>query len=387
MSELYGAPSGIIASEDNIRRNVASGMLAAKTLGEIEQQPAEKALKEAHARLYQAEATDKETNARAQQAMLDLQNNFIKKRAEDAARQQLVEGAKAAGKDATVADLPKGDLTGRSQAQSLEEFAKYAEERGVGPLQLAKVYKEAADIREKEAIGSYRQSQAKKQELDAQKERFTMVGNAAATAAQSPANYMAILSNPQMRQFLPPNLTGNFATDKPILEAISSASQDSLKRAELTEKMAEDANKAARRGAQNAASAAAVRVADARIGVLRERERILKKNSGEGDPSTVEARKALTAARQARAEAQFRKEFPPVPLDPKARVAGQAYVAADGKTLFTWEKDPASGQMVARKLAITKDQALAKHGAPAAAPAKAAEAEDTSGEADDAEED
>ncbi|CAB5227573.1 hypothetical protein UFOVP1527_58, partial [uncultured Caudovirales phage] len=41
MSELYGAPSGIIASDQNIRQNIQAGLQAQKTLGEIEQLPAD----------------------------------------------------------------------------------------------------------------------------------------------------------------------------------------------------------------------------------------------------------------------------------------------------------------------------------------------------------
>lgn len=62
-NEMFGAPGGISQAETDQRQNVMGGLLALHKMGEIEQQPSEKALKEAHARYYNAEALDKETNA------------------------------------------------------------------------------------------------------------------------------------------------------------------------------------------------------------------------------------------------------------------------------------------------------------------------------------
>ena len=382
MSDLFGAPSGIIASDQNIRQNVLSGLAATETLGKIGMQPIQANEMAARARLFGAEATEKETAARAQQSMLDLQAGFARDEAERRARGQLVEQGKAAGVDATVADIPQGGLVNQSQAAPLERFAQYARDHGAPPMLLEKTDAAIAGIREKEAIAAYRTAQAGEIQFKQQTQKFTQLGNIAGTASQSPQSYMAVLSNPQMRAMLPPNLTGNFATDKPILEAVMNASQDSIKRLNLEREMQDDRSKQARRSAASKKDDAIISRAQAQTDLVRQRLDNLKKNGGESSPSVVKAREDLERHRQEVDAAKIRKEFPPVPLDPKARSFVQTYTAADGKTRFMWDKDPVTGQGVARR--VTGPTA-AKGAAPAARPA--AEEPDNADEQDEPEED
>ena len=170
MADLFGAPVGIIASQENNRQAITSGLANIKTMGDIAQQPAELELKQAQARLFGAEASDKEAAAAASQEMLKLQKEFV-------------EGARANGKEATVDDLEPGTGKPKSQASQLEAFANFADKKGLPPLALAKVREEIAKIYEHEAITDYRSQQARQIEEKRALEHMTRVSNVSAAAA------------------------------------------------------------------------------------------------------------------------------------------------------------------------------------------------------------
>ena len=109
--------------------------------------------------------------------------------------------------------------------------------------------------------------------------------------------------------------------------------------------------------ASRARDTAAASASTARIGVLRRREELLQadvdhlhKDGGKYSPEALASRRGLQETRAARRDALINKEFPPAPLDPKARSFNKTYTAADGKTRFVWQKDPTTGQGVARAL-------------------------------------
>lgn len=378
MPDFFGAPSGIIASDENIRRNVLTGLTAQKTLGEIEMQPAQKSLLESHARLYGAEAAGKEAAAKAQQQMLQLQSDFLARRRESQARDAAIDAGKAQGINVTVADIPASGFRKSSMADPLREFAAYAESAGVGPVQLAKVYKEVAEIEQKEAIAGYRSAQEGETNLKAIAKKLELVGNAASAAATSPQHYMAVRSDPVLSKMLPPGLTGDFATDQKTLRAVADASVDTMERLKFDQKEKERKTNDARVASQNSRDSAAIKLADAREKLIKERTNNLIKSGGEGSPSAVKAREELSKQREAQREARLRKEFPAAPLDPKQREVGKSYTAADGKTRFMWTRDPVSGKNVAVVLDVKGLSSAAK-----AAPAPVADdTEDDDGEED-----
>jgi len=353
MSDLYGAPSGIIASERNIRENVNAGLLAQKTLGEIEQQPADLALKQAHARLYGAEAADKEATAAMNQQSLKLQSDFA---AERQARMQLAGQLPAtAGRDATVGDLPpNGKLVRKSQADTLVQYADFLEKRGAPVSMTTPIRKEIAGIQEKEAIGHYRDSQATNEDFKTLQAKLKSIGGTAAAAAESPQNYMSILGNPQQRQFLPPGLTGNYVTDKPILAAVARSSMDAHQQAELTAKAKEDASKQALRTAE-------VAQANQRISLMRARQDALTvaadnaiKYNGSKSKAAEDALKARTEAAKARVFSEQLKFAPMLKLDPSKVIVGNLYTLQD-KSLVRITGKAANGDPIGEP--VGKDEA------------------------------
>lgn len=329
MADLFGAPVGIIASQENNRQAITSGLANIKTMGDIAQQPAELELKQAQARLFGAEASDKEAAAAANQEMLKLQKEFI-------------EGARANGKEATVDDLEPGTGKPKSQASQLEAFADYASKKGLPPLALAKVREEIAKIYEHEAITDYRSQQARQTEEKRALEHMTRVSNVSAAAAASPRDYALALMNPETRKLLPPGLTGDYATDKPVLEMITRAGQDSIKAADLARKQADSVQTRLRAKAAAAASSASAGASKARMELTQQVKNDIVKNGGEKSAEAKDAKVAAADAKRQATQAALRKEFPPLLIDPAAREPGKIYMMADGR-IARWEVNPAKG--------------------------------------------
>lgn len=342
MADLFGAPQGIIAAEESNRQNMLVGMQAQKLLGDIAAQPSEARYKDSLARLHSAEALGKEQDAAAAQQMMVLQQDFIKSKQAAQERLKLIDAAKAQGRDATVLDL-NADGRPRSQADSLEAFADFAENSGAPPLALEKTRKMIAEIREKEAIGADHAGRAETQRWTQLEKQTKLLSNTAAAAAESPANYLAIISDPARRGMLPKQLTGDWATDRPVLSAIAAAGQDALQRGRLEQaaKAAEAAE--SRRRSQNARDEAVIARTREQERLARLRADDIEKNGGPNSPQAREARRAMTPAQEAAAKARDAKLNPPLVIDPKARTPMQTYRLKDGR-IARWEINPATGQ-------------------------------------------
>lgn len=352
MADLFGAPNGIIAQQEY----QTQGLQAQKLMGDIAMQPTELGYKQAATRLANAEATDKESNAAAQQQLLELQKDWVSSQRAESERQQLVEGMKGAGRDATVADLGRdGRVKKVSQADDLEQFANFAAGRGYPPIALAKIRGEIATIREHEAIAGYRNSQAEHDQFKTQQARLDQLGGIAKAAAAGPQQYAQALMDPNTAALLPQGMhLLSYEQALPHLQHIYSSAQTTQQQLAAESKLTAEAAQAERSKAAAAASAAAAEASRARRDLTLTHRDNLIKNGGERSAAAVEAKTAAAEARKAANDAKLRKEFPPVPLDPAARTYGASYTAADGSTRATWMKDPATGKGVWVPLGPTK---------------------------------
>jgi len=345
MSDLFGTPLGEIARSESNRAGMLGGLQAQELMGKIAAQPAELQYKRSLGRLHEAEAQGKEAESAAQQQMLNLQLEWSK--GETAARAALVAGAESQGQVATVADLKGGSaqaaLRPVSQADSLRRFAEFAEKRGVPPLALAKLHKDIADIAQSEAIGAYRTAQAGDIEDKATRAKRQELGGIAAAAAQDPRTYAAIMMDPQARKMLPPQLTGNYTTDAPVLRAIAQSSLDADKQADNARAEQDVASKIARRKSASAASGANVKLTQARLGIAQEVLTNLKKYGGPTAAAALDATRTTSEARQAAAAAAEAKNFPAMPLSEKDILSGQTYTL-NGKR-YTAAGKNAEGKM------------------------------------------
>ena len=70
-------------------------------------------------------------------------------------------------------------------------------------------------------------------------------------------------------------------------------------------------------------------MAKSRKALIDVQKNLLNKYGGENSQTTIDARKASTAAKEAVAQAKLDKQFPALPLDPKQLVVDQGYTVKD----------------------------------------------------------
>lgn len=337
-TEMFGAPFGIQAAEDQINQNALSGLKALHTLGEIDKQPAEK-------RYLEARASEQESLAAGHQVALKAKEDEARLMAEFAARRQLTQGKASQGQLATVQDLDAtGSAKPKSQADQLVQYADFLEEKGAPISMTAPLRKEIAGIQEKEAIGYYRSMQGQEQANKIKMQQAQQIGQMAGTAAQSPQAYAAVLGDPRAKQMLPlQHLTGDFATDKPVLEMIRDSGMDTYKRLDLAQR--EEKNKTTEKlqNAQMSQISARVSVLKARKTILDDDIATRTKNGGKDDPEVVQLKKERMQVDAAAKKAKMLQDYPPLPLDPSAVKEGGQYTGRDGSLLKAAGKD-ASGK-------------------------------------------
>jgi len=352
MSELFGAPSGIIAADklmaDNLRsRNDSqkSQLESQELLGKIAMQPAEQARTAAIARNQNAEAIGREQDALVKDQAARMEAEFARQDPQTQARMQLSQMANSQGKIATVGDLENGKVPApKSQADYLERFADYAERRGAPPSQVEKTRAEVSKIREREAIAGWRNAESANMAATQQEKLLERVGNIAAAAALSPANYMAIMGSPQGAKLMGQMpLTGNYEADKPNLEAIAQSTQDALKRQKEEREKLNSESRRKLEAAQEGTTKMNAKTAQDREARLDTAAQQAIKNGGANSPEAAEAKRELIAARLATRVAKHLEQYPLAPLDQKSLKPSKYYTLGDG-SVGRWEMNPAKGK-------------------------------------------
>ena len=339
MAELFGAPLGMMAADEQSRQNALVGLEAQKVMNTLALQPSQIALNQAHTGYYGAQTAAENAKVEAASVMQRLGAGFT---ADQKLRQGVIDEQAAKGQTATVADL-KGAGQKVSTAQPLKDFAAYALGIGAPPTVLEKIYGEIATIEEKEAVGLWRNKESEVAQDKMQRDQRTEVGGIAAAAAESPQQYAAIMMNPELRNRLPKELTGSYTTDRTVLRAIGQASMDANKQADNRRQQAELDARQANFNAGQSKRDAQVALADAQYLLAVERYEQLAKNGQAVTDAGIDAKKAVSAAARARTAAAADKAAPQLPLDSKARVLNKSYTLPDGRTA-TWETDPATGK-------------------------------------------
>lgn len=311
MADLYGVASGVQASDENIRQNIHTGILAQKTLGDIAMQPAELALKQAQVlntgaltRFHTAEAAKLESAARDITRMRDLQEKAAEQGAIDKAR--VIEG-----RDLTIADRPEGGFTApRSAAEPIERFIQYAQGQKA-PLDMLLPYiKQAEDTRHKEAQTLSATAEAAVRQATQVKATAERLGTVAQAALQGPEAYAQI----RALGLLPPGLPLSFDLARRPLQALLNTSISEKDRQDLIiKKQTADAASARAKAEQSRAATSAARAADsAKTSVVR--REFLRKAMGEGSPETANAKKSAAEKNNISAFKTQLSFAPPVPL-------------------------------------------------------------------------
>lgn len=342
---LYGATAGIMAQEESNRQALKSGLDAQLQMGKIAAIPSMLKDAAAVAELHQGQADEQAQQNKSAAKMQELYQSWQDGRRETEARKQVSLAGEAAGKIVTVADLPKkGLITQASQADDLEAFAEFASS-SLPPTALAEVRKQIADIRQKEAAAGASNARASETQYKEVVARAEQLGNLAGAAAGSEANYNAIMLGPQ-RAMLPPQLTGNYRLDLPMLRAIEQASQNSIQRVELEQKtLTERSRRGLIKAQTNRAEAGTTKLEAEKKQIKFDYDQAVK-TGGKYSPEAVRLKRLQGDNLESLIKARNAQKFPDAPLDPEMREYDKVYTAKDGKTHAVWTHDPTTGKGV-----------------------------------------
>lgn len=376
MSDMFGAPIGIAAAETDQRQVVQGALLAQKTLGEIAAQPADLALKEAHARLYGAEADLKQAQVADQKTMQELAEGVAKAR--QAARQGVV---------LTADDLRGAKGEPKSLAEPYEEMLALAADRGVSPLVTEKLAKDAATIRKNEATAASAQAEEKVRRITAQEKSLEMIGaGASALLEGGPANY-ARLKAGMIEQTPPgqPSLVGwlpmDYASAVPLLRAAVTQSMKAKDKLRNDREAAMQPVKKALYQAQTGKAVAGTQLANQRYNLAVQKFNNIKKYDGDESESAHEGRQSMNTRRDVLNYTVMNKEYPQASADPASWVDGKPYRI--GTTFFFARKGP-DGKMGYEEIkdvpASYKKMAAGKSPKASVAPATGDETDDDEGE-------
>lgn len=223
-------------------------------------------LMQAQARLFRAQAGEKEAEAADQQLLQTI-----------ASGQALARQKATQGQMATLEDLGQGDVP-RSQAEPLEELLAVAHEKGMSPAKTVPLAVKASEIRQHEAAAINSKAQAQEQQLKTQLHGAELLSQFASAALESPEQYDQIRMQAQQQglpvQQLPPKFNAEAMT---ALKTQGVKVIDDLK---LQQQKIKDASSMALQKAQQAQAEQAVRTGKAREELLRTRKDVLLKNGG-----------------------------------------------------------------------------------------------------------
>lgn len=334
MSENFGAFGGLKVNQTSALK----GLEAQKTLGEIAMQPAEQKLKEAHARLYDASAEEKEEAVRSQKRMAELMQGLAPG------------GSEGAGQG------PE-DLADQMLRLSSLAF------KGGMVKQGTELATKASTILQHVASASASDASAALRDARREDIYLDMIGGLAQSGLESQTAYdaarMAALNDPVLadmmkkRGFDITKMPTDFNKAKPALQAL--VTQTIKAKDTLAQKTRDAVAKAeiAKDGAQAEAAAASARVAEARLEQINQVIADVKKHGGDttgGGRDLRSARKdalkdktekdKLAAEAKARQQASIdAKRFEPVPkeaiADPSRREVGKTYMTPKGPLTWT----------------------------------------------------
>lgn len=333
MGEMFGAPIGIGAAEQDMRQVALGGLQAQEILGKLEQQPAQKALAEAHARLYGAEADIK-------QGQLE-QQKILQKLAEDSAN------ADAAASQGEVYTADQARLAGvgpKSQAEPFERMLALATKQKINPLVTEELGKRAVAIRKDEAMVAYRTAQAIKQQMDTHHEQLAMASSQAqGLLAGGPQNY-AKLKAAIIEQTPPGQPSGvdllpdSFEEAKPFLQQFVVQGMKAKEWLDMQREAAAEKVKEALWKAQAGSAGAAAALSGQRLKLAKQEFDFRAKNDGERSPSAALARESMSRRRDVMNLKELDLAYPQAPADPKLWKEGQKYRIGD--KFFTARKGP-----------------------------------------------
>lgn len=329
-SGMFGAPIGIAAAEDQINQNIRAGLLAQKTLGEISQQPLDAVLKQAHARLYGAEAAQKEAALKDQQTMDRL--------AEIAAANRR---AQAQGRTEGTAEDLDAVRNPQSLADPFVEMLRLAQDAGAPPRLTLDLAGKTSTILQREATANAQQALQQERQIKAASERAARVASMAQAALDNPQMYDQILAAAASEGFPVDRMPATF--NEGTLKSLRDLGLSTKDKMELKLKETEEERKKKKDKVDAGRATASIALNEARTKLVTERYNQLKKEGGVNAESVREARNNVARAREATAFAKLDAKYPMAPADAKSWEAGKVYRLPNGSFVRAAEVNGVKG--------------------------------------------
>ena len=338
--ELFGAPIGIQAAEQNARENVLSAVKAQELLGKIAAQPGEMAMTKAQTELYTADAAQKLEALNALRAQNRLAQDFAdyERRAAPVVNAAASQGRLATADDVIAAGTPQAS----PNVARLQRYLKFAEDRGISESTLTPLRKELSTILMQEGSAAHSNAQADADKARAAGLRSKQIAAWIAGVQQNPAMYPQALAealnsaDPLIRQTaakLPTTYNAG------LVERMRRSGIDADKQRELEMKAAEDKSQKTLRDAQAAQAKANTSVAEKRAKLIGIQANAAEKEFGPDSTPTKDLKAAKTKALEAVARAKDAEKFPAAPASAKDYVLGKSYTAPNGKRFTVTGKD------------------------------------------------
>ena len=320
MADLFGAPQGIIASNELTNQNTLSGLKAVEMLGAIAQQPTDLALKQAElglrgaqTREYNALAEQKEQAALAQKRLLKIQE-----RAQIAATNRKVneQSILTTGLPLTADKLDPitGTVKVESQSAPLEQYVKDILDAGGTEQEVMPIRKEIAEIRQKEAMVLQETATAAQRKGVAAKEQRQALGaEASAILAMDERTYAQWKLDPRQQSELKATLPNDRRSAEAPLQyiknkAIEADKKEELRQGDLRVKAAQSTA-----GAAQATSVARVNYLDVRKKDLELESAAKTKEGGKFHPDVIKAKNDAAAVAKALVQARLDAMHPQLP--------------------------------------------------------------------------
>lgn len=340
MSELFGAPSGTIAWDQNARANAESAanvdvqkLNAQLKLGQLAQAPQDAALLAARTREQNALADQHEVATQVARQQLGFEDAYK-------AYQKLAADAGDRGEMATWQSLPGIDapraknLDGTDKSFSeeilnpvtsitapLEQKLAFFQKMGAPASMTTPLIKEIVAAKEKAAITDYRSSQAEEQRQKVAMQRIKQFGGEAAAAAQDDAAYAQLMMKissspvPQIRQLASQLKGTDRLADAPQLLAFAQSTLDYETQVKNERAAAKAKLEEQQIVVTKGKAAVAAKVATAQITKLEAQTRALGKD-GEGTVNQVAVAEQKAWATYNKLRKERESLYPPAPLDP-----------------------------------------------------------------------
>lgn len=287
-----------------------------ETMGKIGMQPGQAALRAAQARQYNAQAAEKEAASLSATSVSSLQE---------------IAGRRFSGLPPDEFLIKSGELM--MDAGQVKAGAELATK--------------GFDIQSKQQTAATARSNELLHNIDRQRKQIQQAASEAGTVLnmQTQQEYdnwrysqVGGSMNPDQMSDMPETLAEAQQILRPVFnQALSAKEQLDVKQREI-----EDADQRTRRSHQNARDTAAAKLSGARLKVVEKDYEDSVKNDGPGSPTTAARRRELIDASKEAREARERKEFPPLPTDPKEVVTERGkntYKLPDGRKVYAVGKD------------------------------------------------